>query len=352
MNTRRILTLFLTLVLLLMTVQVNAFAEADTIQCQRCGETIPDYSNFCLYCGNPLRPVSNSESVLESETGRAEIVGLAPVPDDFLGSSSSYTSSDLIMVLVQYTNLSEEDRQFQNEFWIEAYQNGVELSSKFGSYYSGTCREYDNFSKTLLQNGTITVGRIFVLDDNSDVTVRVRFNGSSNKDKAKGTFSLGDYSAVEATGNGNTSAPASKPQTKEEKLAADIALAQSVLKDVHLSSENEYSSLRVYIDFINPNEKTIKYIDWGLMFINTVGDYMSKPARYSDPNIFICQDTGPYATNEGRNGTSFRWTFYGHEFTQSIWDVAELRLGSVEIEYMDGTKVKINNPEALDAVLK
>ena len=205
MNTRRILTLFLALVLLLMAVQVNTIAEEGTIRCPRCGETIPDYSIFCLYCGNPLRPVGNSELVLESETGRAEIVGLAPVPDGFL-ASSSFASSDLVMVLVQYTNLAEEDKKFQNQFWIEAYQNGVELSDDFGSYHKGICREYDNFSKTLLQNGTVTVGRIFVLDDNSDVTVKVRFNPSSNKDKAKCTYSLGDYSVVEPIENGNTSA--------------------------------------------------------------------------------------------------------------------------------------------------
>ena len=356
MNTRRLFTLIFALMLLLMTVQVNAFAEENTIQCPRCGESVPNYSNFCLYCGCPLKPVGNPESVLESETGKAEIVGLAAVPDGCL-AGDTLDSSQLIMALVQYTNYSEDDRQFQKDFKIKAYQNGVELSNNTGSYYPDKCpKEYNNYSKTVLQNGSITVGRFFVLDDASDVTVIVSFNGSSNKDKAKGTYSLDDFSMVKGAGDGvsfsSVSSQETRSQTKEEKLEADIALAQSVLKDVHLSSEIEYSTLRVYIDFVNPNEKTIKYIDWGIMFINTVGDYMSKPARYSDPNLFICQDTGPYATNEGRHGTSFRWTFYGHEFTQSIWDIAELRLGSVEIEYMDGTKVKINNPEALDAVLK
>ncbi len=356
MSKRRLLAFSLALVLLLMTVQVSAFAEEGTIQCKRCGESVPDYSNFCLYCGCPLRPVNESETVLESETGRAELIGLAAVPDGCL-SSDTLDSSQLIMVLVQYTNYSDDDRQFQKEFKIKAYQNGVELSNSIGSYYPDKCPpEFNNYSKTVLQNGSITIGRFFILDDSSDVTAIVSFNGSSSKDKAKGTYSLSDYSAVIGVGGGVSSTSAnpqgSKVQTKEETLEADIELAKSVLQDVHLSSEIKYSHLELHIDFVNPNEKTIKYIDWGVMFKNAVGDYLSKPPRYSDPNIFICQDTGPYATGEGRYGDNWRWTFYGHEFTQSIWDVVDLRLGSVEIEYMDGTKVKINNPEALDTVLK
>ena len=124
-------------------------------------------------------------------------------------------------------------------------------------------------------------------------------------------------------------------------------MAKSVLKDVAFRFKIIYSHLELYIDFVNPSEKTIKYIDIGVIFKNAVGDNLSKRG-YSD--IYECSDTGPYEQGKGRYGSSMCWKFYTS--TLDIYDVEAVRLGSIEIEYMDGTTVKITDLEALDAMMK
>lgn len=132
----------------------------------------------------------------------------------------------------------------------------------------------------------------------------------------------------------------------DEKITeSETVLAQTVLKDVKMWTEQVYSSLKVYITFTNPNEKTIKYIEWGVMFQNAVGDYM----EYYGNNIYTCEETGPYETGKGGDG-SMCWKFYSSMV--NIYDVTAVRLGSVAIEYMDGSTVTIENPEALDTVMK
>ena len=132
------------------------------LQCTKCGKSVPNSSSFCLYCGNHLHEEGNSTMILESDTGKAEIVGLASIPDDFLSDSNTLDPSKLVMVLVKYTNFTEDERQFQRDFYVRAYQDGIELSSNYGSYHRDVCREVDNFFKSVLQNGTITIGSVFV----------------------------------------------------------------------------------------------------------------------------------------------------------------------------------------------
>ena len=132
----------------------------------------------------------------------------------------------------------------------------------------------------------------------------------------------------------------------EKKTESEKVLAQSVLQDVRMWTEQIYSHLELYINFKNPNEKTIKYIRWGVMFQNPVGDYMEKNGDI----VFGCSDTGPYETGKGRTGSGSYWQFFSSKI--DIYEVEAVRLGSVEIEYMDGSKILIENPEALDSVMK
>lgn len=131
----------------------------------------------------------------------------------------------------------------------------------------------------------------------------------------------------------------------EEKVKdGGIALAKLSLKDVKIWTKQIYSHLEVYINFKNSSEKTIKYITWGVMFQNPVGDYM---AYQGDP-IHLCSDTGPYETGKGHTGSNICWTFYSSRV--NIYEVAAVRLGSVKLEYMDGSIVTIDDWDALDAI--
>ena len=61
MKMRWFLSLFSTLFALLMLIHVNAFAEEEVLQCQHCGEDIPNYSNFCLYCGYTVQDSAHTD---------------------------------------------------------------------------------------------------------------------------------------------------------------------------------------------------------------------------------------------------------------------------------------------------
>ncbi len=131
----------------------------------------------------------------------------------------------------------------------------------------------------------------------------------------------------------------------EEKVKdGKIAFAKTVLQDVKLWTKQVYSHLELYITFKNPNEKTIKYITWGVMFQNPVGDYMT----YRGNSIYQCSDTGPYETGKGSVYDGYYWEFWSSKV--DIYEVEAVRLGSVEIEYMDGSIVTISDLDALDAI--
>lgn len=131
----------------------------------------------------------------------------------------------------------------------------------------------------------------------------------------------------------------------EEKVKdGKIVFAKTVLQDVKLWTKQIYSHLELYITFKNPNEKTIKYITWGVMFRNPVGDYM----EYRGDSIYRCSDTGPYETGKGRVYDGSYWEFWSSKV--DIYEVEAVRLGSVEIEYMDGSTITISDLDALDAI--
>ena len=187
------------------------------LQCTKCGKSLPDSCSFCLYCGTPLRSVGDSSTVLQTETGRAEIIGLLPVPAEFFSDKNADPSKHTI-VAVKYTNFTDEARQFQKEFQVKAYQNGVELST-VGSYRSGVSQEVENCFKNVLLNGSITIGRAYVLDSTSDVTVIV---SSSSKETVKAVYSL-DGGTV--SGNNNSK----EDDTKRSEMLAQYADVISAL---------------------------------------------------------------------------------------------------------------------------
>ena len=164
------------------------------LQCTKCGKSVPNSSSFCLYCGTPLRSAGGSSAVLQTETGRAEIIGLLPVPAGFLSDENADPSKHTIVV-VKYTNFTDEERQFQKEFQMKAYQNGTELSY-VRSYRAGISQEVENYFKNVILNGSVTIGQAYVLEDTSDITVIVSTKGSSNKESVKAVYSLDGGEAV------------------------------------------------------------------------------------------------------------------------------------------------------------
>jgi len=150
-------------------------------------------------------PTQTTESETESGTGadeegidftvegkgRVVYHGWSHLPEGFLAKKqdgSSYDLSKTLLVDFDYTNLEDAEKQMQRDFWVRAYQNGVELDSSFSSYYSNdSCKTAENAYKNVIQDGTITVGWWYLLEDDSPVTVIVT-NQSGRGDEKKQTM--------------------------------------------------------------------------------------------------------------------------------------------------------------------
>lgn len=134
---------------------------------------------------------------IEKSTAKAQYKDWSFAPDGFLGDES-YQAENTLIVDFDYTNLADGEKSMQSDFWVRAYQNGVELNSSFCSYYPGVVPSIDNMNKNVLKDGTITVGWWFYLNDRSPVTITVNSNGGSETVSETMTIYPGEASETEA----------------------------------------------------------------------------------------------------------------------------------------------------------
>lgn len=116
---------------------------------------------------------------VQHSTGKAVFKGWEFAPDDFL-VDEKYKDKKAIIVNFDYTNLEDKEKQFQNDFWIRLYQNGVELESD-GTYHDENSPTVKNFFKSVIKDGNITIGKWAILEDDSPVTVMISNNGGSEE---------------------------------------------------------------------------------------------------------------------------------------------------------------------------
>lgn len=96
------------------------------------------------------------------------------------------------------------------------------------------------------------------------------------------------------------------------------------------------SRIEIYFDFINENEKTVKYVRLGVRFKNAVGDVM----KVKNYDYAALEDIGPYAKGEGSVGSTDCWTYYSSAV--DVYNIASYELIYLEFEYTDGTKSTIS----------
>ena len=125
----------------------------------------------------------------------------------------------------------------------------------------------------------------------------------------------------------------------EEAKKNALEKARSIIrvKKVWLSEFDSVGGIDVLINYTNNSEKVIKYATFGVQFYNSVGDIVTCEIRKD--RINYCEDVGPYAQGEGLNNTNWRWgKFYN-------WNIAYVKLVSLEIEYTDGSKINLIGEE-------
>lgn len=115
-----------------------------------------------------------------------------------------------------------------------------------------------------------------------------------------------------------------------EKAAKSIKL-----KSYYLSSPNSASGVSAYVYYKNLSDKTIKYFYWEGYPINAVGDIVSCDIRRN--SLFRGKDTGPIKKGQSGGGC---WDCAWYN-----WEAKKLIITAVEIDYIDGTNLRIEGDD-------
>ena len=126
-----------------------------------------------------------------------------------------------------------------------------------------------------------------------------------------------------------------------ERVAREKELKNTIRIDGVWTSEPDFlGGVKLYINFTNMSENTIKYITFGIQLYNAVGDIVKCQLTGSIPgDTYGCHYTGPCEKGDGLSGTD---VYYGKYYNSSI---DHAKLVSVDIEYMDGSTVSIDGDE-------
>lgn len=85
---------------------------------------------------------------------------------------------EVIVVYFDFTNNSKDNEAFIYNYNVTCFQNGKELDYPLASF---DVDEYNNAARELQTGANITVARIYILEDKSDVDLEVAAWGSSKK---------------------------------------------------------------------------------------------------------------------------------------------------------------------------
>jgi hypothetical protein len=85
---------------------------------------------------------------------------------------------EVVVVYFDFTNNSKDNEAFIYNYNVTCFQNGKELDYPLASF---DVDEYNNAARELQTGANITVARIYILEDKSDIDLEVTPWGSSKK---------------------------------------------------------------------------------------------------------------------------------------------------------------------------
>lgn len=85
---------------------------------------------------------------------------------------------EVVVVYFDFTNNSKDNEAFIYNYNVTCFQNGKELDYPLASF---DIDEYNNAARELQTGANLTVARIYILEDKSDVDLEVTAWGSSKK---------------------------------------------------------------------------------------------------------------------------------------------------------------------------
>lgn len=120
-------------------------------------------------------------------------------------------------------------------------------------------------------------------------------------------------------------------KTKQDKLREIIRV-----KRVYIYDTDSAGRVDISIDFSNNSDKEIKYLDFEVIPLNAVGDAVKDHGMYDSEKRF--RATGPFSKGEGLKG-GWHWQGWYNATIET------LKLTQLDIEYMDGTKLTIDEED-------
>ena len=134
--------------------------------------------------------------------------------------------------------------------------------------------------------------------------------------------------------------------TKENEQVQENINPKDIIriKSITTSEPNYANGVDLEIEWTNMSDKVIKYITFTAYPINAVGDIVECNIRTLNRGQFKGQETGPIEKGKGnKEGYVFQNAWYNNTIVKAM-------LMQIDIEYMDGTKVKLDSSQ-IDEVI-
>lgn len=194
-------------------------------------------------CVNPLRVSAKDISVGEDFTGTESFVYEGHVIEE------DYEGNKCIVLFFNYTNQNDEASMAGNDYWIQAFQNGIQLDSTGVKNESQYEEIYENTSRMIKKGISLEVAFAYVLQDNSLVDFSIQENANSNMLAENLTIDIssetGDFVSKKGYGNGDVTEQLEEKNKEIEELNKqleekdkEIAQLKSELDEAKKTTKN------------------------------------------------------------------------------------------------------------------
>nr|DAK00708.1 MAG TPA: protein of unknown function (DUF5067) [Caudoviricetes sp.] len=122
---------------------------------------------------NATKQVSTTQQ--DTDTARYDDTTLKYLKHEIITDSNN---REVVVVYFDFANNSKDNEAFVYNYNVTCFQNGKELDYPLASF---DVDEYNNAARELQTGANITVARIYILEDKSDIDLEVTPWGSSKK---------------------------------------------------------------------------------------------------------------------------------------------------------------------------
>ncbi len=182
------------------------------------------------------------------DDGNLKYIGVEKASEGLISTNKDIDKDKVVMLKFEYTNKQEDPSQCQNTFYIQVFQNGVEVKKSL-SYSSGGGEQYElcgNFFSEALKGGTVTFGKLVLLNDSSPLTIVAKEKGSSDK---KQQMELDISSVISSDNNSNGEASAAVDNMNEKSTENEQALSAIALGEMVTTDDFEFTLNKVELSY-------------------------------------------------------------------------------------------------------